>query len=170
MLFKATAGLSTVGEGRIIRPSADEMLFLAQRPYLPPGTLRQVLVRPTFEHVVSDDQILGLLHELDLDPVLARTGGLDTEQAWETLLSLREQQLIAVIHILLGAPRFVFLDRVGTALAPDWVEKILLVLSRHSITYINNGEGDESPELYDAVLQIDEQGQWSWRQLRVKQE
>src|SRR5919198_401780 len=39
VLFRATAGLSTAGAGRIIRPGADDILFLAQRPYLPPGTL-----------------------------------------------------------------------------------------------------------------------------------
>lgn len=168
MLFRATAGLSTAGEGRIIRPGADDMLFLAQRSYLPPGTLRQVLVRTKLEHSVSDDQILGLLRELNLDPVLARTAGLDTEQDWDTLLSLREQQLLAFIHILLGSPRFVFLDRASTALSPDLVEKILRMLSRNSITYINNGEADESSGLYDAVLQIDEQGNWTWRQVRTK--
>jgi putative ATP-binding cassette transporter len=144
------------------------MLFLAQRSYLPPGTLRQVLVRTKLEHSVSDDQILGLLRELNLDPVLARTAGLDTEQDWDTLLSLREQQLLAFIHILLGSPRFVFLDRASTALSPDLVEKILRMLSRNSITYINNGEADESSGLYDAVLQIDEQGNWTWRQVRTK--
>jgi putative ATP-binding cassette transporter len=44
-LFKATAGLTASGQGRIIRPSADRMHFLAERPYVPPGTLREVLFR-----------------------------------------------------------------------------------------------------------------------------
>lgn len=164
VLFRATAGLSVAGEGRIVRPGADHMLFLAQRPYLPPGTLRQILVRTKLEHSISDDQILEVLHELNLDPVLVRAGGLDVEQDWETVLSLREQQLLAFIHVLLGAPRFVLLDRASTALSTEVLEKILRMLTRHSITYINNGEADESSGLYDAVLQIDEQGEWTWRQ------
>ena len=45
-LFRATAGLATAGTGCIIRPGAEAMLFLAQRPYLSKGTLRQVLVPP----------------------------------------------------------------------------------------------------------------------------
>ena len=40
-LFMATAGVWTAGEGRILRPR--DILFLAQQPYLPPGSLRQVL-------------------------------------------------------------------------------------------------------------------------------
>ena len=43
-LFRATAGLWPSGKGRIIRPAATDIYFLAERPYLPPGTLREVLV------------------------------------------------------------------------------------------------------------------------------
>jgi putative ATP-binding cassette transporter len=89
---------------------------------------------------------------------LSRAGGLDAERDWATLLSLREQQLLAFIHILLAA----FLDRVGTALGPDQVHKILHMLSESSITYINNGEADHSLDLYDAVLEFGEDGGWTW--------
>jgi putative ATP-binding cassette transporter len=164
VLCRATTGLSTAGEGRIIRPGADDLLFLAQRPYLPPGTLRQVLVRPLHEGDIADEQIVGLLRELHLEPVLARAGGLDREQDWETLLSLREQQLLAFLHLLLAAPRFAFLDRVSTALPPDQVQKILHMLSDHAITYINNnGQSDDPLDLYDAVLDIEEDGSWTWK-------
>ena len=161
-LFRATAGLSTAGAGRIIRPGADDMLFLAQRPYLPPGTLRQVLVRTRHEGEISDERIFGLLRQLNLEQALARAGGLDMEQDWETLLSLHEQQLLAFIHLLLVAPQFAFLDRVDTALSADQFHKILHLLSESSITYINNGEADDSRDLYDAVLEFGEDGGWTW--------
>ena len=45
-LFRATAGLWTSGAGRIICPGADGMLWLAERPYLPPGTLREIRAPP----------------------------------------------------------------------------------------------------------------------------
>ena len=161
-LFRATAGLSTAGAGRIIRPGADNMLFLAQRPYLPPGTLRQVLVRTLHEGEISDERIFALLRQLHLEQALARAGGLDMEQDWETLLSLHEQQLLAFIHLLLAAPQFAFLDRVDTALSADQFHKILHLLSESSITYINNGEADDSRDLYDAVLEFGEDGGWTW--------
>src|SRR5206468_3790094 len=44
-LFRATAGIWENGSGRIVRPGLDAILFLPERPYLPPGTLRDVLVR-----------------------------------------------------------------------------------------------------------------------------
>jgi vitamin B12/bleomycin/antimicrobial peptide transport system ATP-binding/permease protein len=55
-LFKAVAGVSTTGSGRIVRPGPDRMLFLPQRPYLPPGTLREVLLIHANDADVSDDR------------------------------------------------------------------------------------------------------------------
>ena len=167
-LFRATAGLWPSGKGRIIRPAATDIYFLAERPYLPPGTLREVLVDQKLEHSIADGQIRDLLHELDLDPVLVRAGGLNIEQDWGTLLSLGEQQLLAFVHILLAAPNFVFLDRAGTALNPGQLRKILKMLSKNSITYINIGESDDPRDLYDAVLEIDELGTWRWRQISAE--
>jgi vitamin B12/bleomycin/antimicrobial peptide transport system ATP-binding/permease protein len=160
-LFRATAGCPSVGVGRIIRPRADEILFLTQRPYLPPGTLRQILAGEL--HAISDDRIFGLLRALNLEHVLAQADGLDVERDWAVLLSLAEQQLLAITHILLATPRFVFLDRVETALGSDQVTKILHMLAESSITYINNGEADrDSTDLYDAVLECGEDGGWAW--------
>ena len=167
-LFRATAGLWPSGKGRIIRPAATDIYFLAERPYLPPVTLREVLVDQKLEHSIADGQIRDLLHELDLDPVLVRAGGLNIEQDWGTLLSLGEQQLLAFVHILLAAPNFVFLDRAGTALNPGQLRKILKMLSKNSITYINIGESDDLRDLYDAVLEIDELGTWRWRQISAE--
>jgi putative ATP-binding cassette transporter len=79
-----------------------------------------------------------------------------------TLLSLREQQLLALIHIIHAAPQFVFLDRIGAVLGSDQVHQILQMLSKRAITYIGNGEADESPDLYDAVLECKEEGSWTW--------
>jgi putative ATP-binding cassette transporter len=167
-LFRATAGLWPSGKGRIIRPAATDIYFLAERPYLPPVTLREVLVDQKLEHSIADGQIRDLLHELDLDPVLVRAGGLNIEQDWGTLLSLGELQLLTFTHILLAAPHFVFLDRAGTALNSGQVRKILKMLSKNSITYINFGESDDLRDLYDAVLEIDELGTWRWRQISAE--
>jgi putative ATP-binding cassette transporter len=162
MLFRATAGVSVAGKGRIIRPSADGIMFLPQRPYLPPGTLREVLETTARADKISEAQILTLLRKLNIEQVLGRAGGLDEERDWETLLSLREQQLLSLAHILLAAPRFAFLDRLGTALGSDQIRQILAMLSESSISYIVNEKAGDSLDLYDAVLDCASDGGWTW--------
>ena len=86
---------------------------------------------------------------------------LDTEQNWEALLSLREQQLLAIARVLLAAPRFVFMDRVGTTLGADELAQVLKMLSERSITYIAVGE-NISADFYDATLACHSDGTWAW--------
>jgi putative ATP-binding cassette transporter len=165
-LFRATAGMWSTGEGRIICPGADDILWLAERPYLAPGTLREILIRTGQEHTIADDRIVSLLRGLNLEPVLARVGGLDREQDWNSVLSLSEQKLLAFLHILLTVPRFAFLDRPGTALSRDQVGQILKLLSDNSISYLTIGETSDPLEFYDGVLEIAKNGCWTWRKVR----
>ena len=159
-LFRATAGIPTHGAGRIVRP--DDVMFLPQRPYLPSGTLREMLVHPEVEGEISDDRIVRVLDELDLEQVINQAGGLDREQNWEMVLSLGEQQLLALANVLLAAPRFVLLDRVEMTLGSEQLNKILRLLSERSITCINIGKAGNERDLYQAVLEYDEDGRWTW--------
>ena len=103
-LFRATAGIWPHGEGRIIRPPLDEILFLPQQPYLPPGTLRHLLIRTGQEQDTPDERILAAIHDGGLDSVVQRAGGLDTEHDWPTILSLGEQQQLLFIRLILARP------------------------------------------------------------------
>jgi putative ATP-binding cassette transporter len=162
-LFRATAGVWPAGAGTLVRPPLDEIFFLPQRPYLPPGTLRDLLVRSGQEQVIADDRITTALHDAGLDTVLARAGGLDREHDWPAILSLGEQQLLALTRLALARPAFAMLDRMGAALKPAQVRQALRRLDESSITYIALAEDADSVDGYDAVLEIDAGGAWSWR-------
>jgi putative ATP-binding cassette transporter len=167
-LFRATAGIWPHGEGRIVRPTLDAILFLPQQPYLPPGTLRDLLIRPGSGQDTSDERILAAIHDGSLDPVVQRAGGLDAEHDWPTILSLGEQQQLAVTRLILARPTFALLDRASTALGPAMLRRSLERLTSSSIAYINFDPASESEPagLHDAVLQIRDKGAWSWNQLR----
>jgi putative ATP-binding cassette transporter len=162
-LFRATAGISLAGVGTLVRPPLDEIFFLPQRPYLPPGTLRDLLVRTTHEQTTPDDRVTAALRDAGLDAVLARAGGLHSEHDWPDILSLGEQQLLALTRLVLARPAFAMLDRVDAALKPAQFRQALRRLDENSITYITLAEDAESVDLYDAVLQIDAGGAWSYR-------
>ena len=160
-LFRATAGMWERGHGRIVRPGLDAILFLPERPYLPPGTLRDMLVRSGGSDL-SEEQIGSVLHGLALDGAIERTGGLDVERDWDDTLSLGEQQLLSVARTVLVAPRFVFLERPHAALGFEQVARILSLFSKQSITYLTLGNGEDVLDDYDVVLALAEDGGWTW--------
>jgi putative ATP-binding cassette transporter len=160
-LFRATAGIAVAGGGRIVKPASEGVCFLPERPYLPPGSLRQILESDDQVNLASDDRILEVLHELDLDGVMAQAGGLDGEHDWQSRLSLQDQQLVAFARILLVAPSFVFLDRVGSSLGSRLTARVLGMLSERSIGYIVSGDA-EPGDRYDAVLDCMEDASWNW--------
>jgi putative ATP-binding cassette transporter len=146
------------------------MLFLPERPYLPPGTLRDVLLPTGREGAIGDEQITTVLRALDLNGVLERMGGLDVERDWDDVLSLGEQQLFSVARVVLAAPRFVFLERPREALGSAHVDRVLRLLRERSITYLTLGDGGDRPDDHDVVLELAGDGGWTWNALGAGRE
>jgi vitamin B12/bleomycin/antimicrobial peptide transport system ATP-binding/permease protein len=165
-LFRATAGIWESGQGRIVRPGAERILFLPERSYLPPGTLREVLMG-TGKEKIDEEEIRALLHGLGLDGVLEGTAGLDVERDWDNTLSLGEQHLLSVARVILAAPYFVFLDRLRSALEPARFEGVLNLFSTRSITYLTIGNGGDALDDYDVVLEIGNNGSWTRRSVNA---
>ncbi len=160
-LFRTTAGLWSTGEGQVILPGPRQLFFVPERPYLPPGTLRQLLARSGGTGGISDEQILSTLRAFDMEKVVTRAGGLDVERDWDDILSLDEQLLMSCSRVLLAAPQFAFLDRIGTALGPEQVERALQVLAERGITYLVVGSNEERMDhRYDTVLELANDGSW----------
>jgi vitamin B12/bleomycin/antimicrobial peptide transport system ATP-binding/permease protein len=159
-LFRATAGLGVVGEGSVVLPGPQAIQFLAERPYLPPGNLREALVPPPMDAVISDQQIVDVMVDWHLEPILTRASGLYTEHDWDSFLSLGEQQLLAALRVLLAAPQFVIIDRPGTALNAEGINNLLSHYSAAAIGFIVLGPTRGSESFYDAVIDIRVDGQW----------
>ncbi|RKT44741.1 ABC transporter ATP-binding protein/permease [Thiocapsa rosea] len=160
-LFRATAGLWDAGEGRILRPNDRALMFLPERPYLPPGTLRQLVTPSDANGSFTDERILANLRALKLEPALVRAGGLDVERNWNELLSLGEQQLLAFARVILAEPAFVMLDHPTRALSECQIDELLGMLRERGMTYITLGDEDDDPGAYDEVLLVDQDGTWS---------
>lgn len=162
-LFRATAALWPQGEGRILHPGHDAIFFLPERPYMPPGTLRELLLRPCQERWLPDWKIIDCLDALHLTATLNKAGGLDTERNWSDLLSLGEQQRVSFARVLLAAPRFVFLDHPSRSLSECPIGELLNLLRQQGITYLTLGDRDDDPRFYDRQLDIAADGSWRLR-------
>jgi putative ATP-binding cassette transporter len=165
-LFRATAGVWSAGAGRVLRPAPDELHFVAERPYLPPGTLREVLLHTGHENERDDAQIVATLGALGLGPLLERVGRLDVERDWDDLLSLGEQQLVGIARVLLAAPQFAMLHRIETTLGAEQVATALRLLAEAEVTVIELAETDAGRDAFDALLELRTDGSWSFGPLR----
>ncbi|MES2659230.1 MAG: SbmA/BacA-like family transporter [Verrucomicrobiota bacterium] len=163
-LFRATAGIWECGGGQIIRPSLDDILFLPERPYLPPGTLRELLVRTGMEKLVPDAVIMEILISLGVNDVVARSNGFDTDQNWDDMLSIGEQHLLSMARIFIAKPAFVFLDRPGSSLAKNQIASIMDMLVKQGTGVVILSKNGESRLKYDSVLEIKKDGTWEVRQ------
>ena len=164
-LFRATAGLWDSGEGRIVRPPPDEILFLTERPYLPPGTLRQAVVRTGREQDLADARILEVLRELGVDGALEKAGGLDVERDWDELLALGEQQMLSFARLALAAPRYAVLDRPETVLGAEAVARVLDFMADRSITLVTFASEPALANRHDARIALAADGSWSFEPL-----
>lgn len=171
-LFRATASLWPTSEGQIIRPRLEHVLFLTERPYLPPGTLRELFMRPWAEEGHPDDRdpedneypeikILDALRTLEIESVLKRFGGWDTQQTWENALTLTEQQLLVAARLLVAHPRFAFLDKPSSTLSPEQIRWVSGLLKERSISYVLFEESAANLECCDLLLELENTGYWT---------
>jgi putative ATP-binding cassette transporter len=163
-LLRAAAGLWTSGQGRIVRPPLEDVLFLPQQPYLRSGPLRDQLLYGTRKDSLPDERILAALREVGFDAVLERVGGLDACADWANTLSLGEQQLVAFARLLLARPRFAFLDEATSALDEDVPRRLYEVLAATPISYVSVAGDPALAEYHDAVLELGPGGSWTTSQ------
>ena len=171
-IVNATAGMSVSGSGVITRPPLGAIAFLPERPFVPPGTLREMLLGNgdgTVAGDATDADVHRVLTTLGIDDVVARGGGLDTEESWSDVLTLREQQLLSIARVVLTRPRFVFLDHPGRTLDAERIDRALSALCACKTTCVTVASAEDEGEHlghYDALLEIGEAGRWSWRPIR----
>lgn len=111
-LLRAIAGIWPFGQGEIRGSRDARFLFLPQKPYLPIGTLREVISFPMPAGGTDD----ATLHEaLELVGLPGLTGRLDESRHWALQLSPGEQQRIAFARALVQKPDWLFLDEATSA-------------------------------------------------------
>jgi putative ATP-binding cassette transporter len=157
-LLRAIAGLWEIGKGRIVRPSAEEMLILPDRPYLPRGTLRELLVGIDGSKGIPDDTIRDTLRSVGVGTAVHRVGGIDVELDWDDALSLDEQRLVGVARAILAVPRLVVLERPAEGLGVAGAVRILRVLQERAIGCVVLDGSAMGDEHFDRIVEIDVDG------------
>jgi len=161
-LFRATAGFDTEGSGSIERPGADALLFVPERPYMPRGVLRELLLDSPRAAGTTQAALEQVLKALRIDTAIADAGGLGADHDWQSRLGVAEQCKLVVARILLAKPAVVFLDRLRTSLDAADVDLVLKALGQAHIGYLMLGKPGDSARTFDGVLDIEADGSWHY--------
>ncbi len=142
----------------MIRPEGESALFLPQKPYLPLGTLRAALYYPA---VAGDgDEAAEVLRDCLLAKLIPL---LDDEADWSRILSLGEQQRLAIGRVLLARPDMLFLDEASSAM-DESLEHAMYTLVRGAlpdVIMISVGHRSSLLAFHEDELTLLGEGKWA---------
>jgi putative ATP-binding cassette transporter len=153
-LFRALAGLWPWGEGQITRPQGEQIFYLPRgTPYLPRGTLREVLAYPLKGEGFSTDAFARALHRLGLERLAPL---LDQTRRWDRELSHDEQLCLAFARILIQTPPWVLMDGTFGSLDDDVLDLVIDVFTNElqHTGVIHIGGAAQAHPLFSRVLHL----------------
>lgn len=166
-LLRAIAGLWNSGKGKIIRPEANRILFLPQRPYMVLGTLRDQLLYPNTEIEVNDAHLQQVLEQVNLADLSQRFGGFDAEQDWADVLSLGEQQRLTFARLLVNQPDYAILDEATSALDLNNEAQLYQQLQALDTTFLSVGHRETLTNYHQAILELSQDKTWHVKQAQA---
>ena len=110
-LIKALAGIWPYTQGQVRYLNEAKVLFLSQKPYLPQGSLRLAASYPSAP--IEDGRTEQFFRLVGLEHLIPHLDEVDT---WSHILSLGEQQRVAIVRALLNQPDMLFLDEASSAM------------------------------------------------------
>jgi putative ATP-binding cassette transporter len=153
-LFRALAGLWPWGSGRVVRPKDEQILYLPRgTPYLPRGSLRDVLAYPGDPGGYEDSAYTHALQRLGLErlvPMLQQT------HRWDRELSQEEQLGLAFARVALQRPPWLIVDGIFGSLDGETLTRVIDLfaneLGHTSVVHI--GSSTARDPLFARVLHL----------------
>ncbi|MGH6856354.1 MAG: ABC transporter ATP-binding protein/permease [Methylocella sp.] len=158
--FSAIAGLWPWGSGRILLPPAQTMMFVSQKDYLPPDTLRGALAYPAEPSQFTSEEYMTALERTALAHL---SPGLDRDARLEQELTREEQDKLAFARLLLHKPRWILLDEAIDHLDEEARALVLDIFGQElaEAAIVNIGRADTQRGFFTRVLHLidDPEGQ-----------
>jgi vitamin B12/bleomycin/antimicrobial peptide transport system ATP-binding/permease protein len=112
-LFRVIGGIWPFGSGTIGLPDGARIMILPQRPYLPIGSLAAAVSYPLDADQFEPNDLCKVIAAVGLHSFADR---LWEEAHWNRMLSLGEQQRLALARAILHKPDYLFLDEATASL------------------------------------------------------
>lgn len=157
-LFRAIAGVWPFGRGTIAIPADAHVMILPQRPYFPVASLAVAIAYPAEPGTFSNETLARTLETVGL-PALAKR--LNEEAHWNRMLSLGEQQRLAIARAILQKPDFLFLDEATASLDEDSEAALYEILRKQlaGTTVISIGHRSTLTAFHDRKIALKRDGE-----------
>jgi len=151
-LIRAIAGLWPWGEGRILLPAGAKLAFVPQRPYIPLGTLRDLVAYPAEGSLLAEERAKAVLKDVGLGYLSDKLDEQDLR--WDQTLSGGERQRVAFARLLLEEPDIIVMDEATAALDIDSEFRLLTLLFERlpKATVLSVGHRPGLQELHNRIL------------------
>lgn len=117
----------------MIKPPANKLFYIPQKPYLALGTFRDQIIYPdTYDDFLrkngTDESLIEILNIVELNYLYERES-LDGQQVWSEVLSGGEKQRVAIARLIYHKPLFCILDESSSAISIDVEQRIYKYLT-----------------------------------------
>lgn len=150
--LRVLSGIWSFGYGEINFPKNQKALFLSQRPYIPLGSLKTGILYPIplseepknvdFENILKRCKLSHLVKKLDV------------VEDWSKILSLGEQQRLAIARVFIQKPDWLFLDEATSSLDEETEKHLYSLLQKDlaQTTYISVGHRSTLRSFHEKIL------------------
>lgn len=153
LLFRTLAGLWPWGDGRVAWPKDETILHMPRTPYLPPGTLREVMAYPSAVDSFEPPEFEAALKRVGLDNFISK---LDMQKRWDKKLSEDEQHALAFARVRLQKPQWLLIDEVLDSIEPATHDRVIEMLAKDlkqtAVIHIGNAEAHD--HVFTRVLHL----------------
>ncbi len=169
-LFRILGGLWPVYGGTVRKPPFSDIFYIPQRPYLSRGTLRQQIIYPDGirdmrDKAVTDNDLYNILTTVEIESIVDREGGWDSEQEWRDVLSGGLQQRVAMARLFYHAPKYAILDECTSSVTLE-IERVMYERAKElGITLMTVSHRRSLWKYHKNILQFDGQGNYIFTKL-----
>lgn len=163
-LLRTITGVWPLAQGIIQLPDKQKIMLLPQKYYIPINTLREIIFYPDLAKSI-DTEILQ--KALIICNLASLTNQLDQIKDWNKILSLGEQQSLAIARVLLHKPDWLLLDEATSALESNTELHFYTTLQRYlpNTALISVGHRQLLEKFHTLKLEFLGSGKWQLSKL-----